>query len=346
MEPVLFLRIAKTIIGLFGILGNGTVCLVIFRIEAMHTLTNALIFNQAVIDFVSCLFMLCHSNIPDSSSIPDGLAGTLYCQLWNAPVLIFAVLVASTFSLIVLTLERYVAIIHPFKYIKIFNRRGSIVLIAGVWITAFGYKLIDMARYGMKDGQCFTKSVSWKKGLGIIQFSVQYFLPLVVMLFAYLHIIIILRRSEQLARVNTIRVLAKAPDSVQRSESGPGTASNNIENHQQLETLDSGLRRAQRNTFKTLLIVYIAFLVCWTPNQFIFLFWNLGLPVDNSSVVYRLTVVMACSNSAVNFIIYALKYRQFRKGVKRLFGIRNDVNPVVTNFDASVRGTCSENKIS
>ena len=299
MEPVLFLRVAKTIIGLFGILGNGVVCLVIFRIEAMHTVTNALIFNQAAIDFVSCLFMLCNSNIPDSSSIPDGLAGTLYCQLWNAPVLTFALLVASTFSLIVLTLERYIAIIYPFKYIKICNRRGCIVLIAGVWITAFGYKLIDMARYGMKDGQCFTKSVSWKKGIGIIQFFIEYFLPLVVMLFAYLHIIIILRRSEHLARVNTIRVLAKAPGSSQRTESGIGPACNNIENNQQLETLDEGLRRAQRNTFKTLLTVYIAFLVCWTPNQFIFLFWNLGLPADNSSAVYRLTVVMACGNSAL-----------------------------------------------
>jgi hypothetical protein len=334
MESVLILRIAKTVIGLFGIFGNGIVCFVIYRFEAMHTLTNALIFNQAVIDFVSCLFMLLHSNIPNPTSVPDGIAGKLYCQLWNAPVLMFALLVASTFSLIVLTLERYFAIIYPFKYIKLFNRRGNALLIIGVWLVAFAYKLNDMARYGMEDGQCFTKVVSWKTALGIIQFSVQYFLPLAVMLFAYIHIIIVLRRSEhQFARTTTLGTFTPNPES--GAEIKTNSTTSNVENHQ-LDTLDTALRRAQKNTFKTLLTVYIAFLVCWTPNQFIFLFWNLGLRVDNSSVVYRLTVVMASSNSAVNFIIYALKYRQFRKGVRRLFGVRNEVHPMSTHFDDSV----------
>ncbi len=340
------LRIAKSIIGLFGILGNGLLCLVIFRVNQMHSLTNALICNQAIIDFVSCLFMLLHSNIPNLSSVPSGLAGKLYCQLWIAPVMLFCLLVASTFSLISITLERYFAIIYPFRYLKLFTRRKSIVLICSVWIVAFTYKLNDMARYDMQDGQCITKKVSWKKALGLIQFCVQYFLPLSVMLMAYCHIILMLRKSERIWARNTVGSVFNPrpshrtqPDSSQAASianrSSEPITDRGTDTAPMGETLNEGLRRARHNTFKTLLIVYIAFLICWTPNQFIFLFWNLGFPVDNRSVVYRVTTIMASSNSAINFIIYAFKYRQFRKGVRLLFRCGNQVGAMENHFSNS-----------
>ena len=332
MEPVLVLRIAKTIIGIFGILGNGLVCFVIYRVKDMHSLTNTLIFNQAVIDFISCLFMLVHSNVPNPSSIPQGLAGKFYCQLWNAPVLLFCLLVASTFNLIVITLERYFAIIYPFRYLKLFTRRKSMFLIAGVWIVAFAYKLNDMARYDQQDGQCITKAVSWKIILGVIQFAIQYFLPLTVMMIAYGHIMIMLRNNERrIAQTIGIQHNGHGPSPGAGNQGGGHDAT-----MRRFETLDKGLRRARRNTFKTLLLVYVAFLICWTPNQIIFFLWNLGLPVDNSSTVYRMTVIMASSNSAVNFIIYGLKYRQFRQGVRRLFGWTNAVDTGTTYVGDSV----------
>ncbi|XP_072020339.1 alpha-1B adrenergic receptor-like [Amphiura filiformis] len=333
MEPILVLRIAKTVIGLFGILGNGLVCLVIYRVKEMHSLTNGLICNQAAIDFLSCLFMLLHSNIPNPPSVPSGLAGKLYCQLWIAPVMLFSLLVASTFSLISITLERYVAIVYPFQYLILFTRRKTIVLICCVWIVAFGYKLNDMARYDMENGHCVTKTVSWKTALGLVQFCVQYFLPLSVMMFAYGHIMIMLRKSEQ-ATARNVGSTFQNRGPAQARQSDASQANNEVTSSTApvAESLSQGLRRARQNTFKTLLIVYLAFLVCWTPNQFIFLFWNLGLPVDNSSVVYRLTTIMASSNSAINFIIYALKYRQFRRGVRRLFGCPNDIDVAATTY--------------
>ena len=44
--------VIETVIGAFGILGNGVVSFVIFKVPATRTLTNAFIFNRAFIDFV------------------------------------------------------------------------------------------------------------------------------------------------------------------------------------------------------------------------------------------------------------------------------------------------------
>ncbi len=327
MEPVVSLRIAKTIIGLFGLIGNSLVCLVIYRVPALRSLTNALICHQAFIDLLSCLFMLIHSNVANPSTLPSGIAGQLYCQLWDAPVIFFTLMVASTFNLMLVTLERYFAIIFPFQYLRLFSRKTNIILMIGVWIVTISYKLNDMSRYGLKNGTCITKDVKWKRGLGIVQFLIEYFIPLIIMMFAYVHIMITLRGSEvRIApaaatvqeNVPIPAVVSKGTNTEHTGESSDTSAPQQQQPQQQsiMNTLDKSLRRARRNTFKTLALVYLAFLICWTPNSFIFLLWNLGLEVDNSSVVYRITVIMAVSNSAINFVIYGFKYKQFRKGLK------------------------------
>ncbi|XP_072047193.1 galanin receptor 2b-like [Amphiura filiformis] len=233
MEPVLYLRIVKNIIGLFGMFGNTLVCLVIYYNREMHTLTNALIFNQAVIDFLSCIFIFLQSNIPDSGPPSSRILGNLFCQVWDSTTFLFALLVASTFSLVVLTLERYVAIVFPFHYITLFTRK----------------KTSNSARNG-----------------------------------------------------------------------------NRLTNTHP-ETLQESLKRARRNVLKTLLLVFAAFVVCWTPNQFFFLFYNLGFNLTFVSPAYTVTVIMAQSNSAVNFFVYGFKYKQFRRGLRKLFRCPVSIEP-------------------
>ncbi|XP_072046765.1 allatostatin-A receptor-like [Amphiura filiformis] len=314
MEPVLYLRIAKTIIGLFGMIGNTLVCLVIHHNHEMHTLTNALIFNQAVIDFLSCVFIFLHSNISDSGPPSSGIAGHLFCQLWNTPMALFALLVASTFSLVVLTLERYVAIVFPFHYIKLFTRTKSVILICCIWILAFSYKLPDAVRFYVKDNKCMIRQISWIKGVGIIQFSMQYLLPILVMLFAYGHIIFVLSKNQ-------------SHHDTPLDQRSTGTTAENRSINTHPESLQESIKRARRNVFKTLLLVFAAFVVCWTPNQYAFFFYNLGYNVTLGSTAYRITILMAQSNSAVNFFVYGFKYKQFRRGLRKLFRCPISIEP-------------------
>ena len=308
MEVILFLRVVKTLIGVFGIVGNGLVCLVIFRVPFMHTVTNAFIFHQAAIDLMASLFLLLHANIPDPDPIPSGLAGSIFCRLWNGHVILWILLVASTFNLVVLTMERYIAIVFPFRYETLFNSRVNAIILIMLWILAIGYKSVDIARYGYENGTCVFLEVSWKKELGLIVFFVEYLIPLLVMIFAYGWIIVILKQSAK--RLTTgLSSISTTATSKSKSTTIPSNS------------LGGSLMKARRNTFKTLLIVFLVFALCWTPNQIVFLIFNFGHPVEYSSAGYITTVCMASANCCVNPVVYAMKYRQFRKGVRKCFGI-------------------------
>ena len=79
--------------------------------------------------------------------------------------------------------------------------------------------------------------------------------------------------------------------------------------------------RASRRVVYMLLVVIIAFIISWTPDQIAFLGFNLGL-IPNKFVygdVYRTLVVLAFTNSCYNPVIYIITNRNFRKAFYDLF---------------------------
>ena len=134
MDATTALRAILSVSSTLGVLGNGLVCLVIGRVRTMHTLTNALIFNQAVIDFMGSVFTFAEANAGRPERVPAGLAGELYCRLWYSKFFIWAFFAASTYSLAALTLERYSAIVFPFKYRAVFTKWKAFLVIVFVWI--------------------------------------------------------------------------------------------------------------------------------------------------------------------------------------------------------------------
>jgi len=74
-------------------------------------------------------------------------------------------------------------------------------------------------------------------------------------------------------------------------------------------------------------MICCGFIACWSINS-IFLFLNtVGLyNVDFSGWFYHFTVVLVLVNSCINPFIYAAKYREFQKGVRRL--LPTQVHPV------------------
>ncbi|XP_071798795.1 galanin receptor 2b-like [Asterias amurensis] len=294
-------QIFQCAVGVVGICGNGLVCVVITKIHFMHTITNAFILNQAVIDFFGSLLILLSSLIPISDPIPSGVGGVLLCHVWVSKYFIWAIFTTSTFNLVALTLERYLAIVFPFKYQTLATRRNVTVALLCVWVSAFLFVTYNFFLRNLDNGKCLQRSVKHPEILGVATVSVIYMVPVIVMLIVYVHISVVLTKGAE--RVGP------APSAA--AISGGGVA---IDNQRE------SLMRARRNTFKTLLIVFISFTVCWTPNCIIFTLFSLGYEVDLSSSIYLITVAMVSLNSCVNPFIYAIKYKQFRKALKIVFG--------------------------
>ncbi|XP_071784560.1 galanin receptor 2b-like [Asterias amurensis] len=300
MEEILPLRIYQTIVGILGILGNALVCFVILKIPAMQTRINSFIFHQAVIDFLSSMMIFLKSEIKVPDPIPSNALGWFICQVWT-PFILFFFFVTSTFNLLALTMERYLAIVHPFKHqavLAAWPRLKVGVAMTVCWALGFGLNIYAVVLFREENGQCVPNPIHGSNILGVIVAFLEYILPVGVMFFAYIRIGVEMKRGA--ARV------------------GPAPAAH-LPGGANAPDMAKSLLRARRNTFKMLLIVFITFVICWTPNQVIYLMFNLGFRFTLKEWYYYLSIAMVGTNSCVNPFIYALKYRQFRKGLRRIF---------------------------
>ncbi|KAJ8026925.1 Apelin receptor [Holothuria leucospilota] len=81
------------------------------------------------------------------------------------------------------------------------------------------------------------------------------------------------------------------------------------------------LLEARKKVVKMLATVVITFAICWAPNQFMFLAYNLGWNLDFRSWYYHVSVLTAFCNSCMNPFIYAFKNGRYRRALqKAVFG--------------------------
>ena len=119
----------------------------------------------------------------------------------------------------------------------------------------------------------FWPSKSVSSGVGVFLICIQFIIPLVVLLYCYGRILWILTRR--------------------------------IDSHMGSQT--DTFQVARTNTIKTLLIVALCFIICWSNNQIYYLMFNLGHGLDWNGVYYKFTVLMVFLNCTVNPFIYLLK---------------------------------------
>ena len=76
--------------------------------------------------------------------------------------------------------------------------------------------------------------------------------------------------------------------------------------------------QGHQNVIKTLILVSVAFIVCWTPSQLLFLQFNLGRSINDRGWLYYTTVVLVFVNSCINPLVCILNYKECRN---RIFGV-------------------------
>ncbi|XP_070537556.1 octopamine receptor beta-2R-like [Ptychodera flava] len=312
------------VISVIGMFDNLIVCYVVYRVRALRTMTNAFVVNQAVVDSLAS-FLIAVNHLIDPTSY-HGVGGQVLCRIWKSRYLLWSCFTASTYSLVAMTFERYFAIVYPLRYIASFTARKVWAIIATVWCSAF---IVSTYPFFIRDvspsGICYR--IQLPKGpstaLSTFVFLTQYFLPLSFMLFAYIHIALILGDDKK-------QILAPAsasrPTDANASVPRPSNANTAAQQSSPVNNMQAAsFKKARRNVFKTLCLVFFAFVICWTPNQVYFMFYVLDFFGKFSWKAHEITVVMGYCNSCVNPIIYALKYRSFRAGLKRALCSNNSV---------------------
>ena len=169
-----FLNVIKFLIGLVGALGNDLVCYVIFKVRKRQNYTNSLIVSQSTIDFLTSLIVIATTiSFAVDGQLPSnhGLA-VLFCIFWHGRIILFSCWTISTFNLVAIAIERYLAIIHPIWYHQTFTRKHALILATTAWLIAPIMQTILGARQNvLRDGQCVAVSPPIQQAiLGVLTF--------------------------------------------------------------------------------------------------------------------------------------------------------------------------------
>ena len=134
---------------------------------------------------------------------------------------------------------------------------------------------------------------------------IQFFIPFMVLIFCYSKIVLVLTR-----RINTN--LVKSPEKVHEFAANPKEV-------KVADTNKDNFQLARRNTIKTLLIVGLCFIICWSQNQILYFMYNCGYSTNFNTPYFQSTILMVFLNCTVNPFIYLIKYKDYQIAFKKFF---------------------------
>lgn len=205
---VIPVTIIYALIFLTGVIGNVSTCVVIARNKSMHTATNYYLFSLAVSDL-----LLLVSGLPPEmyyiwSHFPY-IFGEVFCVIQGFAAETSAN--ATVLTITAFTIERYVAICHPFLSHTISKLTRAIKFVVAIWLVALCLAIPQAMSVGivyeMVDGRipyedhyvCLVKRVVIPHAFEISTF-VFFVAPMTLITVLYVLIGLQLRRSSIIAR--------------------------------------------------------------------------------------------------------------------------------------------------
>ncbi|XP_038076396.1 D(2)-like dopamine receptor [Patiria miniata] len=288
-----WLTIIKLCLGIFGVVGNLLVIIVYISKKKRQNTTNTLILALAITD------MFTSANIipwpTQLEVVPQGALGHLYCGLVFANFFMWTSIVASVGLLTMLSVERYLAVCRPLWYRTVFSKSRPWYFIAGMWAFGAVEKSFNLyCTVPSPEGTCLYEvpgGLGFKYFLAIGVFIIEYLVPLMVMLVTY---------------VKTIQALKQQ-------------ACNLLEQIDSRNNPAYSLLQTRRKVIEMLLVVIVAFSICWGPLQFAFMIGSLSAEDYLLSTLQDAFTVLAFFNSCANPIIYTFKNKTFRNALRDHF---------------------------
>ena len=296
-SSIFFLSIAS-------FLGNIMIIITFLKTLTLRTSVNYLIVNMAISDLISAATnwpLASTEGLLSTTLVIGGSTATIVCKTGHYSRAISQAV--SVESLLLIVVERYIAIVRPFQSVLI-TRRLRITLVSLTWILAlliaFPYVWTSQIIEDENETDCRT-FVNWTEieksvfyGVG---FTIFYVVPLVVTIVLYSRIIRSLNQSR-----HTLE--GEQPD--RRA-------------HQQ-----------NRAVMKIFLLIVSAFFICWTPLCVYILFkktFPASLFPTNSCQVYVVMFfyLFPSLGTVANPVILFLSSTRFSAAFKEMF--RNCFTP-------------------
>ncbi|XP_005988144.1 somatostatin receptor type 2 [Latimeria chalumnae] len=285
-----FLTLIYFVVCVVGLSGNTLVIYVILRYAKMKTVTNIYILNLAIADE---LFMLGLPFMAIQVALVHWPFGQAICRIVMTVDGINQF--TSTFCLTVMSIDRYLAVVHPIKSAKWRKPRRAKLINSAVWVVSLLVIMPIMIYGGVQTieerSSCTIiwpgDSSAWYTGFMIYTFILGFFMPLIIICLCYLCIIVKVRSSG-------IRVGS------------------------------SKRKKSEKKVTRMVSIVVAVFVFCWLPF-YVFNATSVTVSISYTPAMkgmFEFVVVLTYANSCANPILYAFLSDNFKKSFQNVLCLK------------------------
>lgn len=295
-----------SIIILFTLLGNGLVVTAVASFQRLRSVTNYFVVSLAVADLTVAILVMPYSLLFEVFG--EWRLGWVFCYFWISCDVTCCT--ASILHLCIISLDRYLAITQPLTYKSRMSRRRAVAMIAGVWICSMAISFVpiylgwfadhEVVQLYVDSPQC---GLYVNKIYAVISSTTSFYIPLIVMLFAYVKIFRIAQSQA--------REIKKLENALQHSNN------HTLSNHR----LSKRSKRLNRDSkaIKTLGTLMGLFCVSWLPFFLMYLIVPFCNPTCHVPAVWvSLITWLGYANSFFNPCVYAFLNRDFRLAFKKI----------------------------
>ncbi|XP_033096489.1 alpha-1A adrenergic receptor-like [Anneissia japonica] len=267
---------------------------------------HLLVLQQSFLDMLVFCFYLCAFYYP----VPK--RNIVYCKFGT---LFFFCLSASTLNLVFISVERYIAVVHPLKYwIRGKQMRSNlpqlcIPLVAAFLITLqYAFILEEDPAVPGACTFCY-KNEGFQMLSGTILLLANWVIPVCTMTFCYYHVYITLKKQAKIRAELTMQAHTKGAgdESAVEINISPSQANRKDKAHD-----------AQRNFITTMSINTLVYFTCVTPWILFYVIYTICESFDGINHVFRNYVFLILYiNNAANPIVYAIIFKDFKEGFSK-----------------------------
>ncbi|XP_054634131.1 somatostatin-like receptor F_48D10.1 [Dunckerocampus dactyliophorus] len=273
---------------LMGLVGNSLAIYVVLRYAKMKTVTNIYILNLAVADelYIIGLPFLTTQNV-----LSYWPFGSFLCRVLMTADSMNQF--TSIFCLTVMSIDRYLAVVHPIRGSNWRHPRVAKVVSAAVWAVSFVVVLPVVIFSDVQDTFNSCNMIwpepadVWSTAFIIYTTTIGFFGPLLIICLCYLLIVI----------------------KVKSSGTRAGFTSR---------------RRSERKVTQMVVVIVVVFVLCWLPF-FIINIVNLVVIIPESSAtagIYFFAVILSYANSCANPLLYGFLSDNFKQSFRKVLCLK------------------------
>nr|XP_055063176.1 trace amine-associated receptor 13c-like [Misgurnus anguillicaudatus] len=277
-----------SVLSVWTVFLNLLVIISISHFKKLHTPTNMLILSLAFADLLVGLIVMPLEGIRLIETC--WYFGETICRVFS--VIMGLLFSASLSNLVLIAVDRYVAVCHPLLYPQKITMTRTITMICVSWFFSSVCNILGDISSSQRNytcyGECrFIITFAWT----IIDLFLSFLLPCTIIISLYLRIFYV--AHHQVKIINSLM------------RSGKHLTEGSVR------------RKSESKAALTLGIIVMVYLFCWIP------FYSLSLTPTTrmTSAIAYFTLWMVYISSALNPLIYAIFYPWFRTSVKHILNV-------------------------